>query len=98
MRRFLTTLICLSTLAMVQNVIAAAPAASSVPGADGLVAVEYAEASAVGSLAGESLVVSPAAPDRDLPTSGTMMLLVAGLAGLTAVGARTDGRSARPSS
>lgn len=91
MRRFLTAFICLSTLAMAQNVIAAAPSSPS----DGLEAVECPlPTTAPGVGLDAVLIASPVAPDRDLPEPGTMMLLVAGLSGLTAVGARGEGRVA----
>jgi len=91
MRRFLTAFVCLSILALAQNVIAAAPSSASaefgVAGSSVL-----ATSTAVGT--DEGLVLSPAAPDRNLPAPGTMMLLVAGLSGLAAVGARANDREA----
>ncbi|MAG33555.1 MAG: hypothetical protein CL908_21975 [Deltaproteobacteria bacterium] len=80
MRRFLTVFICLSTLALAQNVVAASPAPTSDP-AEILLTAERADA-------GELVVASGAAVGGEMPTPTTMMLLVTGLAGLTAAGGR----------
>lgn len=80
MHRFLTAFLVLSTLAMTQNVVAGTP--SPLPArarvahafgadVDGLVAEDAAAGSSVG---------------RQVPSPGTMLLLVTGLAGLSAVG------------
>jgi len=89
MRRFLTAFICLSTLAMAQNVIAAAPSFAE----QGLEVVDC----PLGLSPIGAETVGPAdRPASELPEPGTMMLLVAGFSGLTAVGARDQERPAAP--
>ena len=98
MRRFLTAFFCLSTLAMAQNVIAASPASTS-PQTDGLAIIECPVTTTTGVAPdtglpdAEDLVLIAAVPERrGAPEPGTMVLLVAGLSGLTAVGARGNDR------
>ncbi len=87
MHRFLTAFLCLSTLAMTQNVVAGTPSpfathesAVVALGGDGL-------------QPGAGLAPSRAAVGGEVPSPGTMLLLVTGLAGLSAVGSR--GRAAK---
>ena len=89
MRAFLTAFICLSVLVMAQNVIAIAPS-SPLVGADSKSVEASADSQPVG--ADVRLTASSATSGRDIPDPGTMILLVAGLSGLTAVGARSEGR------
>ena len=84
MRRFLTAFILLSTIAMAQNVIVAAPSHSS-----GIEAsVDAANTTAIGESADKATVASLSS--RSVPEPSTMMLLVAGLSGLAAVATRRD--------
>ena len=79
MRRFLIAFICLSTLAMAQNVVAGTPA----PAAQGV----WATAGLVGSQTDSS---ARQRVGGETPELATMLLLVVGLAGLAAVGRRRD--------
>lgn len=82
MHRFLTAFLCLSTLAMTQNVVAGTP--SPLPMRGGEMALQGVEGA--GPAAGPEL--SRAAVGGEVPSPGTMLLLVTGLAGLSAVGNR----------
>lgn len=74
MHRFLTAFLCLSTLAMTQNVVAGTP-------------------NPAGLLQTAAMVGDPVG--GEVPSPSTMLLLVTGLAGLSAVGSR-GARSPRP--
>ena len=78
LRRFLTAFVCLSTLAFAQNVVAG----TSMP--DSKTVVMQAEKEYEASLEARIAVKVGGA----VPTPSTMMLLVCGLAGLTAAGSR----------
>lgn len=82
MHRFLTAFLCLSTLAMTQNVVAGTPSPIEPS------AVEWMTqgASSVGRAVGPDL--SRASVGGEVPSPGTMLLLVTGLAGLSAVGSQ----------
>ena len=84
MRQILLALICLSTFAAAQNVLAVVPVT---PSQASLRAAE------------PTLAVDFVAADRsygdDGPPAGTMALMVAGLAGLTVVGGRRHERASR---
>lgn len=82
MHRFLTAFLCLSTLAMTQNVVAGTPSPLRTRGAE--LALQGTEAA--GLTAGPEL--AQAAVGGEVPSPGTMLLLVTGLAGLSAVGNR----------
>lgn len=85
MHRFLTAFLCLSTLAMTQNVVAGTPSPiESVETLAGSGAVDAAALSTVRAISGGPV-------GSEVPTPSTMLLLVTGLAGLSAVGSR--GRS-----
>jgi len=86
MRQFLIAFICLSTLAMAQNVVVATPLSDPVP-----------VASAASEASGNRFVPSAALLDGGVPEPATMLLLVAGLSGLSAVGGRNHGRKKRAS-
>ncbi|MEZ4333414.1 MAG: hypothetical protein R3F35_16745 [Myxococcota bacterium] len=88
MHRFLTVFLCLSTLAMAQNVVAGTPR----PVLDGD------RGQAIAQTPGERVLssgveLSQAVAGGQAPSPGTMMLFVTGLAGLSAVGRR---RTASP--
>ena len=74
MRRFLIAFVCLSTIALLQNVVVATPAHSDETPA------------AAADRAQTRLLAAP--PQR--PDAPTLMLLVAGLSGLAAVGGRSE--------
>ena len=81
MHRFLTAFLCLSTLAMTQNVVAGTP--TPFP------ALETRVRAAGMSHSGLEVQASSQAPvGGEIPSAGTMMLFVTGLAGLSAVGGR----------
>ncbi|MFO0689210.1 MAG: hypothetical protein U0900_10895 [Myxococcota bacterium] len=82
MHRFLTAFLCLSTLAMTQNVVAGTPSPLQAVGVEAI-----AEATAVTSRA-TAPDLSRASVGGEVPSPGTMLLLVTGLAGLSAVGSR----------
>lgn len=79
MHRFLTAFLCLSTLALTQNVVAGTPSAHA-----SLPTPAIVEAGAAG-LALAELEPVRAAVGGGVPSPGTMLLLVTGLAGLSAV-------------
>lgn len=88
MHRFLTAFLCLSTLVMTQNVVAGTPS-------------PFASQEARRITQGRDLSIglsdAERAQDRiggEVPSPGTMLLLVTGLAGLSAVGSR--GRVKQP--
>lgn len=87
MHRFLTAFLVLSTLAMTQNVVAGTPSPS--PAREGVVSELRSDVTA---LAADEAIVGPAVGGQ-VPSPGTMLLLVTGLAGLSAVG--SPGRSER---
>jgi len=87
MHRFLTAFLCLSTLAMTQNVVAGTSSRL-----DALDARAIARSAAAGAAGGEGVV--PGRIGGEVPTPATTMLLVTGLAGLSAVGGRR--RAAKP--
>ncbi len=87
MHRFLTAFLCLSTLAMTQNVVAGTP--SPFATLENRVVAMGGDAS-TGRVSVER---SRAAVGGEVPSPGTMLLLVTGLAGLSAVGGR--GRAAK---
>ncbi|MBY0399830.1 hypothetical protein K2X89_06010 [Myxococcota bacterium] len=82
MHRFLTAFLCLSTLAMTQNVVAGTPN----PVGDVRAAVAVRDSAADRLASGSAL--SQATVGGEVPSPGTMLLLVTGLAGLSAVGNR----------
>ncbi len=84
MHRFLTIFLCLSTLVMTQNVVASTPSS--------LDTVEP-RVSAVGAVESEHATASRAA-DGGTQSAAGLLLLAAGLAGLSAAGSR-EPRSAR---
>jgi hypothetical protein len=89
MHRFLTAFLCLSTLVMTQNVVAGTPTPFVSHEARGI---------AQGRDLSSGLTGLERSRDRiggEVPSPGTMMLLVTGLAGLSAVGSRR-GRVKRP--
>ena len=87
MHRFLTAFLCLSTLAMTQNVVAGTPSpAESVEARVVASGVDAAGLSTVQLLPGDPV-------GGEVPAPSTMLLLVTGLAGLSAVGSR--GRSSK---
>lgn len=86
MRQFLIAFICLSTLAMAQNVVVATPLSDPVPAA-----------SAASEASGNRFVPSAALLGGSVPEPATMLLLVAGLSGLSAVGGRNRARKKRAS-
>lgn len=90
MHRFLTAFLCLSTLAMTQNVVAGTP--SPVASSAARMVVQDVEKSGVGVVAQASL--GGGAVGGEVPSPGTMLLLVTGLAGLSAVGNRS--RATKP--
>jgi hypothetical protein len=97
MRRFLTILICLSALALAQNVIAAAPA-SGISASRGTTAFEEAGAAVVTTperTADDDVLAARTMVESDVPAPGAMMLFIVGLSGLTTVGSRTDPRAAQ---
>ena len=87
MRQFLIAFVCLSTIAMAQTVVVATPlSADPVP------------AMSATSEASSSAFVPSAAPlGGNVPEPATMMLLVLGLSGLTAVSGRNHARKKRVS-
>jgi hypothetical protein len=76
MRAFLIAFVCLSTLAMAQNVVVATPLPRGDGGVSGAVRVDPATT--------EVVAVAP----REAPDPAAMGLLVVGLSGLCAVGNR----------
>lgn len=81
MHRFLTAFFCLSTLALTQNVVAGTPTAyASLP------APAIAEVGSDAGLALAGLEPAGAAVGGEVPSAASMLLLVTGLAGLSAVG------------
>lgn len=90
MHRFLTAFLCLSTLAMTQNVVAGTP--SPVASSAARRIVQEVEKSDAGPVAQASLGAGTVG--GEIPSPGTMLLLVTGLAGLSAVGNRS--RAATP--
>ena len=87
MHRFLTAFLCLSTLAMTQNVVAGTRSP--------LATLETQVIAAGGYPTGlEGEAVSRGTVGGEVPSPGSMMLLVTGLAGLATVGSR--GRVAKP--
>jgi len=87
MHRFLIAFVCLSTLAMAQNVVVATPLS-----ADSALAI-----SATSETNRHRLAPTAALLGDELPEPTTMMLLIAGLSGLTAVGGRDHDRKKRAS-
>ena len=90
MRAFLIAFVCLSTLAMAQNVVVAVPVVSEAQASE-----------PVAPRTDAGAVASPESMDRaerPVPQASTMALLIAGLSGLCAVGnrrhERRDGRTA----
>ena len=92
MRSFLAAFICLSTLAMAQNVIAAAPSTAQPDQSD---VFECPTKNANGVASATDLFIVAGMPERSVPEPATMMLLVAGLSGLTAMGTRQEAREAK---
>ncbi len=81
MHRFLTTFLCLSTLAMTQNVVAGTPSV--------LPTLETRAITVGGDAMGRlGQAVGPDSVGGEGPSPATMMLFVTGLAGLSAVGGR----------
>ncbi len=82
MHRFLTAFLCLSTLAMTQNVVAGTPRSVS--------SLEPAWVALAGEAPGQGAALDRGreAVGGEVPSPGTMLLLVTGLAGLSAVGSR----------
>lgn len=89
MHRFLTAFLCLSTLAMTQNVVAGTPSSFATV-ETGVIAVGGESA----GLAGRTVVRDSVG--GEVPSPATMMLLVTGLAGLSAVGGRRRGSGPSP--
>ena len=89
MHRFLTAFLCLSTLAMTQNVVAGTPSAFA-PLEPGWVAIAGEAAHGVGDSRAREAV------GGEVPSPGTMLLLVTGLAGLSAVGSRRTQPARQP--
>lgn len=85
MRRFLIAFICLSTLAMAQNVVVATPAQSQTNSS--MIAVTTDQDAA--------FAPSESLRGRELSPTSTMMLFVVGLSGLSAVGGRNRDRTSR---
>ncbi len=83
MRAFLIAFVCLSTLAMVQNVVVATP----------LVSAAELTISAIPEDSGPRLLPATSSHHSDAPRATTMMLLVVGLSGLCAVGGRHHDQS-----
>lgn len=88
MHRFLTAFVCLSTLAMTQNVVAGTASPFQ---ADAL-PVRVVEGAAPAVSASVDPALSRASVGGEVPSPGTMLLLVTGLAGLSAVGERGRAR------
>lgn len=88
MHRFLTAFLCLSTLAMTQNVVAGTPSTFAT--------VETRVIAAGGESAGLSGRGVRDTVGGEVPTPATTMLLVTGLAGLSAVGGRRRGAERSP--
>jgi hypothetical protein len=80
MRAFLIAFICLSTLAMAQNVVVATPLPRGDEGGSDSTRVDAATSDHSGAVA----TIAP----REAPDPATMGLLVVGLSGLCAVGNR----------
>lgn len=81
MHRFLTTFLCLSTLAMAQNVLAGTPRPPF------QVDPQQTTVQSAGErVMASGLALSQAAIGGEVPSTGTVMLFVTGLAGLSAVG------------
>ena len=89
MHRFLTAFLCLSTLAMTQNVVAGTPNPVAPSAARAI--VQGVEGAGVGSAQAS---IGGGTVGGEIPSPGTMLLLVTGLAGLSAVGSR--GRTPNP--
>ncbi len=88
MHRFLIAFVCLSALAMVQNVVVVTPLAVDSP----------LEIGAASEHSGHHLMPTADILEEDnRPEPATVMLLVAGLSGLTAVGGRKHDREKRAS-
>lgn len=92
MHRFLTAFLVLSTLAMTQNVVAGTPSLLPERSEQSIVGLAQAGMGGASDLQVASMV------GGQIPTAGTMLLLVTGLAGLSAVGERSRVRRtpARP--
>jgi len=86
MRQILLALVCLSTFAAAQNVLAVVPVAAS-PSLASLRAAEP-------SLAVDFIAAGSSSPEEGAP-AGMMALMVAGLTGLTIAGARRHDRASR---
>jgi hypothetical protein len=78
MRQFWIALVCLSTLAMAQNMVVVAPLSTD----------EDRAACPPAEITTSQFSPASAFPGGEVPTPATMLLLVVGLSGLTAVGGR----------
>lgn len=85
MRAFLIAFVCLSTLAMAQNVVVATP----------VVVERELMIHASTGVSGERFVTSPARLHGGVPAASTTLMLVFGLSGLCAVGGRNHDRRNR---
>jgi len=85
MRQFLIAFVCLSTIAMAQNVVVATPGLPV--SADPMLVM-----SATPDAPVSRFMPSAALSGGNVPEPATMMLLVAGLSGLTAIGGRNHDR------
>lgn len=81
MHRFLTAFVCLATLAMAQNVLAVTPRPIQARDAEQVVVQAPGE-----RVMPSGVELSQAAVAAEIPSSGTILLFVTGLAGLAAVG------------
>ena len=86
MRQTLLALICLSTFALAQNVLAIAPSVESGPGAAKL-------SMTIAHVAHAGFVSNPAGSSQEAAPMSAMALLLVGLSGLTIAGGRRHDRS-----
>jgi hypothetical protein len=87
MHQFLIVFVCLSTIAIAQNVVVAAPASSKAE-----FEIVVVSADGPGRFSSSALIHAD-----DAPAPATMMLLIGGLSGLAAVGRHSQRRKKPPS-